>query len=632
MTSAYRGYSLTMRSLRSLLQEAQAGAGEHGFLLAFVGDGTNLVFDRGIRVLNERLVRLLRVGLGLDGVRLHRLRLGDDLLQHAHHPARPGRLLVLLEAWRRRGTGRLLAARLVLRLHKSFVVEALEHVERLREKLLRLALVGDNLLEVLVLEFAVLTGALDHHVSFRDLRIQRRNRLRELIDVSRQIRNLGLKRLDVALLHLSFHFILVERLNAEVLHLDIVGLLLLQVGNHAVNLLRDLLETIKTHTGRQRRNARAAGRLRDAIHDLLRRLTLGLLLLRNLNEVEGAREGVVGIIGAQDSECLTHSLDLLLAGLRALLELLVRHLARLLHVHQEHLVRIQRHSRVVKLLSLRVALVLAGFDLRLLRRLQIVIRRLALHLLLLRVREVALERLLHLLQNSEDGARLRSVALLEGGVRVEEVARGLNERRDRLLLSRRCDLVDHVLVLAELALDQHRNVDQLLGRHLGELCIVLAQDGDGTLQRTDGLEHVLLLAVELREFLLANGGGLVEGRLVLRDLGPEVLDLRVQPSTCRGCLLDGCCEIGDVSLRVVNGHRLIFVVGLAPARDLLENLLVLFALLFELRAHVLQEIDDLRNRPVLVLAEAGGRCLDSNEHYRNQHFAHIGRENGQTNP
>ena len=35
----------------------------------------------------------------------------------------------------------------------------------------------------------------------------------------------------------------------------------------------------------------------------------------------------------------------------------------------------------------------------------------------------------------------------------------------------------------------------------------------------------------LREFLLADGGGLVEGRLVLRDLGPEVLDLRVQP--CR---------------------------------------------------------------------------------------------------
>ena len=94
--------------------------------------------------------------------------------------------------------------------------------------------------------------------------------------------------------------------------------------------------------------------------------------------------------------------------------------------------------------------------------------------------------------------------------------------------------LNHVLVLAELALDQHRDVNELLGRHLGELCIVLAQDGDGTLQRTDGLEHVLLLAVELREFLLANGGGLVEGRLVLRDLGPEVLDLRVQPRRNRG--------------------------------------------------------------------------------------------------
>ena len=31
------------------------------------------------------------------------------------------------------------------------------------------------------------------------------------------------------------------------------------------------------------------------------------------------------------------------------------------------------------------------------------------------------------------------------------------------------------------------------------------------------------------------------------------------------------CEIGDVSLRVVNGRRLIFVVGLAPARDLAKH-------------------------------------------------------------
>ena len=128
---------------------------------------------------------------------------------------------------------RVILIAVTFRIMKAAPSELNSQQKSLREKLLRLALIGDNLLEVLVLEFAVLTGALDHHVSFRDLRIQRRNRLRELIDVSCQIRNLGLKRLDVALLHLSFHFILVERLNAEVLHLDIVGLLLLQVGDLA---------------------------------------------------------------------------------------------------------------------------------------------------------------------------------------------------------------------------------------------------------------------------------------------------------------------------------------------------------------------------------------------------------------
>merc|ERR1719181_1513329 len=614
-----------------------------GFLLALVGDGTNLVFNRSIRVLNERLVCLLRISLCLDGVRLHRLRLGDDLIQHAHHTAGSRRLLVLLESRRRRRAGRLLG--IVLRLHKGLLVEALEHVERLGEKLLRLTLVGDHLLEILVLELAVLTGALHLDVGFLNLRVQRRDRLRELIDVSLEILNLGLKPFDVALLHLSRNLVLVERLNAEVLHLHIVVLLLLQVGDHSVDFLDDLLETIETHAGCQRRQTRVAGLLRNVVQDLLRRFALGLLLLRKLDEVERAREGVVSVVGAQDGEGLAHRLDLLLAGLRARFVLLVRHLARLLQGEKERLVGIQRHTRVLEvllrlsellirvgeLLRLRVALVRAGFDLRLLRGLQIIVRLLALHFLLLRARQVALERLLHLLQNAEDGTRLRGVALLEGRLGIEIVARRLDERRDRLLLGRRCDLVDHVLVLANLALDEHRNVDELIGRHLNKLRVVLAQDGDRTLQGADGLKHILLLAVELREFLLADGGGLIESRRVLRDLGTEVLDFRVQPSTRRRRLLDGSREIGDVGLRVVNRHGLALVVGLAPARNLLEDLLVLLTLLFELRAHVLQEINDLRNRTVLVLAEAGGRCLDSNEQPRNQEFAHAAQEKGQTN-
>merc|ERR1719443_1617102 len=65
-------------------------------LLALVGDVTRLLFHGRVGVLHERLVSLLRIRL-----RLHGLRLGDDLLEHAHHPSGAGGLLVRLEARRR---------------------------------------------------------------------------------------------------------------------------------------------------------------------------------------------------------------------------------------------------------------------------------------------------------------------------------------------------------------------------------------------------------------------------------------------------------------------------------------------------------------------------------------------------
>ena len=73
-------------------------------------------------------------------------------------------------------------------------------------------------------------------------------------------------------------------------------------------------------------------------------------LATNLDEVERAREGVVGVVGAQDRERLAHGLRLLRAGLRALLELLVRHLAGLLQVQQELLVRRQGVAGVFEVL------------------------------------------------------------------------------------------------------------------------------------------------------------------------------------------------------------------------------------------------------------------------------------------
>ena len=100
-------------------------------------------------VFNAAGVRLLRVGLRLDRIRLHGLGIRDDLLDHAHDAARARGLLVLLEARRRRRARRLLADGL---LHEGLLrVHGLQHVQGVRQELLRRALVRDRGLEIRVL-------------------------------------------------------------------------------------------------------------------------------------------------------------------------------------------------------------------------------------------------------------------------------------------------------------------------------------------------------------------------------------------------------------------------------------------------------------------------------------------------
>ena len=84
------------------------------------------------------------------------------------------------------------------RLDEGLLVEALELLERGREDLLRGALVGDDLLEILVLELAVLPGALELDLHFRDLLLQVLDLLRQRLDERGQLRDLAVKLLDVA--------------------------------------------------------------------------------------------------------------------------------------------------------------------------------------------------------------------------------------------------------------------------------------------------------------------------------------------------------------------------------------------------------------------------------------------------
>merc|ERR1719172_491614 len=115
------------------------------------------------------------------------------------------------------GGGGLLVGGLVgADLHELLRVDALEHVERGGEQLLRLALVRHGGLEVLVLELAVLAGPLELDLELRDLGLERRDGLGELVDLRGELLDLRLEVSDVARLRGLRHLVLVQGLDAEV--------------------------------------------------------------------------------------------------------------------------------------------------------------------------------------------------------------------------------------------------------------------------------------------------------------------------------------------------------------------------------------------------------------------------------
>merc|ERR1719420_2078434 len=69
-------------------------------LLTLARNVTAFLLQGRVRVLHEGFVRLLRIGLGLDGIGLHRLCFRDNTLEHTHDTSGARGLLVLLEARR----------------------------------------------------------------------------------------------------------------------------------------------------------------------------------------------------------------------------------------------------------------------------------------------------------------------------------------------------------------------------------------------------------------------------------------------------------------------------------------------------------------------------------------------------
>merc|ERR1719247_1258606 len=318
-------------------------------------------------------------------------------------------LLVIIEALRRRRRGgpRLLVgahAHRSLDLHEA--VHLLEALERDGQDVLRRALVRHSLLEVRVLQLAVLAGA-------RHLRLG-------VLDLGLVVRELGLERGDRRL----------EVLNGR----PEVAELVLRDGRLLL-VLRELLHRRKVQehlaAALLRRRAESRHGAGAAVHGHL------------LREARGLAEEVVGLVGVEEGDGLRDGLLLLVAGLGALLELRVGVRAALLEVQEERgvrregvlrvrqvlLVRGVRLLRLRELLRLRVHHRRRRVDLLRLRSLEAREVLGGLLLVLLGVGQVRLERLLHLLQNAEDLAGRRSVRLEAGRLLQEGLDLGLLVRR-----------------------------------------------------------------------------------------------------------------------------------------------------------------------------------------------------------
>mmetsp|Transcript_65017 Transcript_65017/g.168986 ORF Transcript_65017/g.168986 Transcript_65017/m.168986 type:complete len:253 (+) Transcript_65017:182-940(+) len=216
-----------------------------GPLLRLLHDVLALGLDGSVGLLHEILIGLLRILLGTDGLCFHGLGIADDLLDHAHHAATCGVLIVGLEASRRRRPHRLLLLHQGCRL--ALLVEVSKHTQGCLQQLLRLTLVRHRCLELFVLLLAVLTRALQLHLHLRNLSLQGIDRLCQGLDGHLQVLDLCDQVLLLTLLLLSLELVGVELVHAKVLVLDLVRLLLQKLCNHVVNSLLHARKSIQLH-------------------------------------------------------------------------------------------------------------------------------------------------------------------------------------------------------------------------------------------------------------------------------------------------------------------------------------------------------------------------------------------------
>mmetsp|Transcript_109059 Transcript_109059/g.304024 ORF Transcript_109059/g.304024 Transcript_109059/m.304024 type:complete len:354 (-) Transcript_109059:131-1192(-) len=312
-------------------------------------------------------------------------------------------------------------------------VHLLHPVKRLCQDGLRQPVVHNCLLVVSVLSFAYLGGALHLLLHLCDVRLgaldvlcQGSNRLLQISNLCLEAHLLVISRGRVPLVR-------VQLCNAPIPVLDLVRLLLAQLGNHLVNGLLHLHKAVQPRRLRQHRQARSrlgpCGALQHAGCSLPPvRLSDGGGASLHQGDVHGLVKVVKRFVRVQDLDRVLHSGNLLETALHPCVELRVGLRALLLQVCQKGLVQLELSLRVLKLLErLSVLHLIVRYgcvhlhnglfrdrNLVQLCRLQGLVVCQGLGLGLLRGGQGVLEVLLHLLQDAKDLTTLGPVALEAG--------------------------------------------------------------------------------------------------------------------------------------------------------------------------------------------------------------------------
>merc|ERR1719388_223964 len=394
----------------------------------FVSNDARLFrFDLGIRVFDEGFVGSLRILFRRDRVLLHLGRVRDDILDERHGASAP-RLLVLPETGRH-GLHSRTRHWLLLVLHQGrlLVVELAKAINRLLQDILRCTLVRHCLLEVLVLLLSVLARLLHLDLRVRDLLCQAFLLCVEVFLIGIEVIDLLL---DVGLVLVPLGrllVVLVQIRDAIVLVVDLVVLLLPEGADHVVDAVAKLAEGVEAHPRREVGYAGAVeflARFREELNSLGPLRGVALRLRVQLQEAEALAEKVPSVVIREESDGFRDSRDLLPTHLRPRLPVLVHLCALLLQRRKKSGVSLKCLAGVLQtLLGLSIliqgigslcllieGLLCRSLDLHFFRTLQLRVRFCAFSLVFAGALQIGLERLLHLLQNSKDFTRGRSVS------------------------------------------------------------------------------------------------------------------------------------------------------------------------------------------------------------------------------